>query len=163
MALHRSVGVQFAGNLWDQLLIGFDFADGPCRDIVVQGNIANLVTTGFRNADKVLTGSLVWGPNYGFGSPGSGHVLLAANGYTADASSGLIRQWGAAPLSGGRATQVVSFPLRFPGQCLNVVASLSAGSNPGTVSVGAVSAAGFESTVYGANGAATLYWQALGT
>lgn len=163
VALHRCVGAQFAGNLWEQLSVGLDFADGPCRDIVVQGNIANGVTTGFRNADKALTGSLVWAPNYGFGSPGTGHVMLGSNGYTADASSGLIRQWGAAPVTSGRMTQVVTFPLRFPAQCLNVVATLSGGSSPGSVAVGSINAAGFESTVYGASSAATVYWQALGT
>lgn len=162
VALHRSVGVQFAGNLFDQLLVGFDFVDGPCRDIVVQGNVANLVTTGFRNADKVPPGAFVWAPNYGLGLPGSGHVQLASNGYTADATCGLIRQWGAAPLSAGRTNQPVSFPMRFPNQCLNVVATLSGSSNPGAVTLGAISAMGFESTVSGANGAATLYWQALG-
>jgi len=31
------------------------------------------------------------------------------------------------------------------------------------VAVGSISAAGFESTVYGASGATMLYWQALGT
>ena len=145
--------------------MGLDFADGPCRDIVVQGNIANGVTTGFRNADKALTGSLVWAPNYGFGSPGTGHVMLGSNGYTADASCGLIRQWGTAPCDRrDRMTQLVTFPLRFPAQCLNVVATLSGGSNPGSCGRGLDnSAAGFESTVYGASGAATLYWQALGT
>ncbi len=163
VALHRSVGVQFAGNQFDQLLVGFDFVDNPCRDIVVQGNIANLVTTGFRNAEKVLLGSFVWAPNYGLGSPGSGHVLLASNGYTADATCGLIRQWGAAPLSAGRTNQPVIFPIRFPNQCLNVVATLSASPNPGTVAVHAISAAGFESVVNGASGATMLYWQALGT
>jgi hypothetical protein len=162
VALHRCVGAQFAGNLWAGLSVGLDFADGPCRDIVVQGNIADGVTTGFRNADKAMTGSLVWAPNYGFGSPGTGHVMLGSNGYTADASCGLIRQWGAAPVTSAKMTQV-TFPLRFPAQCLNVVATLSGGSNPGTVAVGSISAAGFESTVYGASGATMLYWQALGT
>jgi Pectate lyase superfamily protein len=163
VALHRCAGVQLAGNLFELLSVGLDFADGPCRDIVFQGNIANGVTTGFRNADKALTGSLVWAPNYGFGSPGAGHVMLGSNGYTADASCGLIRQWGAAPLISGRATQFITFPLRFPAQCLNVVATLSGGSNGGTVAVGSINAEGFESTVGAASGAATLYWQALGT
>ena len=162
VALHRSVGVQFAGNLLDQLLVGFDFAEGPCRDIVVHGNIANLVTTGFRNAENVPTGSLVWGPNYGLGAPGSPHQRLGADGYCADAQSGMLRQWGAAPISGAAVSHSISFPIKFPSQCFNVVATLSAGSHSGSACISRLSAAGFDAAVQGTADGATLYWQALG-
>jgi hypothetical protein len=161
-SLRRCVGVQVAGNVWDTLAVGIDFAEGPCREIVVQGNHANRVTTGFRNADKVATGSLVWGPNYGFGLPGNGHVLLAPTGYCAEAGSGLIRQWGVATIRLGNDSQMVGFPIRFPGQCLNVVATVTSPSS-GSVSVGAISASGFEASVPSASsGSVTLSWQALG-
>jgi len=162
VALHRSVGVQFAGNLLDQLLVGFDFAEGPCRDIVVHGNVANLVTTGFRNAENVPTGSLVWGPNYGLGAPGSPHQRLGADGYCADAQSGMLRQWGAAPISGAAVSHSISFPIKFPSQCFNVVATLAAGSHSASAYVSGLSAAGFEATVQGTADGATLYWHALG-
>jgi hypothetical protein len=162
-SLHHCVGAQIAGNLWDTLAVAIDFVDGPCRDIVVQGNHASRVTTGFRNADRVATGSLVWAPNYGFGSPGNGHVLLAPTGYCADASSGLIRQWGVATIRPGVGSQMVTFPMHFPGQCLSVVATLTSPSS-GAVSVGAVTTFGFEPSIpSGGSGSATLYWQALGT
>ena len=162
VALRRSVGVQFAGNLLDQLLVGLDFAEGPCRDIVVQANIANLVTTGFKNAENVPTGSLVWGPNYGLGAPGSTHQRLSADGYCADAQSGVLRQWGATPISGGGGTRAISFPMKFPSQCFNVVATLSADSDSGSARVSKLSATGFEATIQGAAEGATLYWQAVG-
>lgn len=155
--LRRSVGVQIAGNLFDQLLVGVDFAEGMSRDVVIQGNVAGGVGTGLKNAQNVVAGSLVWAPNFGLGSPGTAHVQLGANGYVAEAATGLIRQWGAAALSQG--THSVRFPLSFPGECLNVVATASPA---GTASVAGFSRAGFETTVQG-GGATTVYWQALGT
>jgi hypothetical protein len=160
IALRGCVGVQIAGNLFDQLLAGVDFSAGPCRDIVVQGNVANLVKTGFSNTDNIPTGSLVWGPNYGLGAPGNRHQKVASDGYEADAGSGILRQWGAAPLREGAARQTIAFPLKFPTQCYSVVATLS--SPPGVAYVSRIDAASFETAVQGTIGAATLYWQAIG-
>ena len=162
IALRRSIGVNIAGNLFDQLLVGIDFRAGPCRDIVVQGNVANLVQTGFSGTENTPTGALVWGPNYGFGAPGSPHQRLAADGYCTDPQSGILRQWGAAPISGAAVTHAISFPMKFPSQCFNVVATLSAGSHSGSACISRLSAAGFDATVQGTADGATLYWQALG-
>jgi hypothetical protein len=159
IALRASVGVQITGNLFDQLLAGIEFAGTPSRDIVIQANIANLVRTGLGNTGNVPTGSLVWGPNYGLGVPGNTHQRLAADGCVADAASGVLRQWGAQPLTGGT-THAISFPIRFPSQCFNVVTTLSA--VPGTACVSRIGPAGFEATVQGVASGTTLYWQALG-
>jgi hypothetical protein len=160
--LRKSAGVQIAGNLWDQLLVGIHFAVGACQDIVVQGNIASLVGTGFRGAENVPSGSLVWGPNYGFGEPGTTHRRLTTTGYVADAAAGLVRQWGSVPVPGGAGTHRIEFPLKFPNECFNVVASLASGTTAGTVCVAALTPSGFEANVQGASGSATLSWQALG-
>jgi hypothetical protein len=162
IALRRSIGVKIAGNLFDQLRVGIDFPAGPCRDIVVQGNVASLVKTGFDSTDNVPTGSLVWGPNYGFGAPGSSHQRLASDGYVADAASGILRQWGAAAITAEAPTHTIRFPMKFPTQCFNVVATLSGGSSSGGARVSGVSAASFQATIQGGAGAATLYWQAVG-
>jgi hypothetical protein len=160
--LRRFVGAHIAGNLFDQVLVGIDFRAGPCRDIVVQGNVASLVRTGLNGTENVPTGSLLWGPNYGLGAPGGTHQRLAPDGYCADAQSGVLRQWGAAPISGAAGTHTIGFPMKFPSQCFNVVATLSAGSHPGVACVSRLSAASFEATIQGAVDGATLYWQALG-
>ena len=162
VALRQCVGIQIAGNLFDNLLVGVDFAAGPCRDIVVQSNVANQVATGFRNGENVLTGSLVWGPNYGFGGPGNNHQRIAATGYAADAAAGVVRQWGAEPIPGAKLSHLVSFPLKFPTECLNVVATLSGGGNAGTAYVSSFTPHSFEVTMVGGGDGGTLYWQALG-
>ncbi len=160
--LRKSAGVQIAGNLWDQLLIGIDFAVETCQDIVVQGNIASLVGTGFRNAQNVPAGSLVWAPNYGFGQPGAHHQRLAITGYVADAAAGVLRQWGTAPVPGGSGIHRIEFPQKFPAECFNVVATLASGTATGSVCVSAVTAVGFEANIQGAAATASLSWQALG-
>ncbi len=162
MTLRKSVGVQVTGNLLDQLLVGIDFAQAPCQDIVVQGNIASVVGTGFRNAENVRPGTLVWGPNYGFGEPGNAHQRLAVTGYVADAAAGVLRQWGTVPVPGGNATHRVEFPLKFPTECFNVVATLASGTGAGTVGVSALTSGTFEASVQGASGGATVSWQAIG-
>jgi hypothetical protein len=162
IALHRSVGIQITGNLWDQMLVGIDFAEAPCQDVVVQANIASGVKTGYRNTENVLTGSLVWGPNYGFSGPVAGHQRLGTTGYVADAAVGLVRQWGSAPASGGTVSHRIEFPLKFPNECFNVVATLAGGATAGSVCIASLSAAGFEANVQGATPSATISWQAIG-
>jgi hypothetical protein len=72
------------------------------------------------------------GPSYGAWHPSSttagvegtelsGDVLIATNGYWKH-PSGLIEQWGRDALAGGGAT-TITFPLAFPTQCFQVVAS----------------------------------------
>jgi len=162
VALHRCAGVQFAGNEFDHLLVGLDFSEGPCRDIVIHGNVANLVGTGFTNAQNVPTGSLVWGPNYGLGAPGNPHQRLGVDGYFADAHSGVVRQWGTARISGTGATHAITFPLAFPSQCFNVVATLAGEGQAVSVCVSRLSPAGFEVALQGRAEGSALYWQAMG-
>jgi len=52
--------------------------------------------------------------------------------------------------------------MKFPSQCFNVVATLSADSDSGSARVSKLSATGFEATIQGAAEGATLYWQAVG-
>jgi len=162
LALRKSVGVQICGNLFAVLAAAIDFVQ-PCQDIVVQGNICNTVGTGLRNADNVPTGSLVWAPNYGLGAPGNNHQRLGASGYAADAAAGVLRQWGTATVGRGGGTRVISFPIKFPTQCLNVVATLSGAGSVGSVAVSSLTAASFEASVQGAAADSVLYWQALGS
>jgi len=162
IALHRCTAVNVTGNLFDQVLIAVDFRSGPCRGILVQGNVASLVLTGLGTPENVPTGSLVWGPNFGLATPGSIHERLAADGYCADAQAGLLRQWGTATLAAGASSHAVSFPLQFPGQCFNVVFSLSSGGHAPSAYVSRLSASGFVAGLQGVTDGATLYWQALG-
>ncbi|MBS0579585.1 MAG: right-handed parallel beta-helix repeat-containing protein [Proteobacteria bacterium] len=160
ISLKKSVGVQVTGNLFDQLLVGLDFAQAPCQDIVIQGNIASAVGSGFRNTENIPTGSFVWAPNYGFGEPGRAHQRLATTGYVADAAAGVLRQWGTTPVPGGGSHRV-EFPIKFPAECLNVVATLAGGS-ASIVSVSALTASSFDASVQGGSSGAVLSWQALG-
>src|SRR5262249_46676776 len=123
---------------------------------------ANLVRTGFATPENVPTGALVWGPNYGLAAPGSIHARLSADGYCADAQVGLLRQWGSTVLTGSGGSHEVTFPLKFPDQCFNVVLSLSAGSHAASAYVSRLSATGFVAELQGVSDGTKLYWQALG-
>jgi hypothetical protein len=67
-------------------------------------------------------------------------VLVQENGFWTD-PSGLILQWGRATLFGGGGSTAVRFPIAFPTECLNVMATPIASPNTGlayTVQVEAV-------------------------
>ena len=130
---------------------------------MIHGNVANLVGTGFTNAQNVPTGALVWGPNYGLGAPGNPHQRLGVGRRTAPMPRpDSLRQWGTATLRLRAPRHAVSFPLQFPGQCFNVVFSLSSGGHAPSAYVSRLSASGFVAGLQGVTDGATLYWQALG-
>ena len=122
-------------------------------------------TTAAAALSALLSGSVIPQANGGTGatSLGSAYTFSAgANGYERS-PSGRLTQWGVTGAFSPGAAGAVSFPIGFPNQCFNVVATLIVGA-------GATNAA---ASTYGVNSnafflvnnssvATTIYWHAEG-
>ncbi len=96
-------------------------------------------------------------------------VSLAANGYVALPSwlGGLVIQWGYVPGSLDDLTALISFPMAFPNQCLNVSATADGSQSGASTFVGVglqkVSVSQFRMNGYGSGMATSGYhWWSLG-
>ncbi|MDT9633175.1 phage tail protein [Pseudomonas sp. JV449] len=96
-------------------------------------------------------------------------VSLAANGYVAFPSwlGGLVIQWGYVPGSLDDLTALISFPMAFPNQCLNVSATADGSQSGASTFVGVglqkVSVSQFRMNGYGTGMATSGYhWWSLG-
>jgi hypothetical protein len=97
-------------------------------------------------------------------------VLLQENGYWTDAS-GLILQWGRATLFGGGST-TIRFPIAFPTECFNVVATAIASPNTGLAYTVQIEAVAADSALVNGNRddgggvvsapQTTIFWRAIG-
>ncbi len=100
-----------------------------------------------------------------------GNALLEENGYSRNAD-GLITQWGRATLFGGGGSGTITFPMAFPNECFNVVATPIASPNTSlayTVQIEAVSVANALISGNRDDGGGIvsapqmdIFWQALG-
>jgi hypothetical protein len=98
-------------------------------------------------------------------------TLLEENGYSRNVD-GLITQWGRATLFGGGGSSTITFPMAFPNECFNVVATPIASPNTSlayTVQIEAVTAANALISGNRDDGGGTVsapqmdvFWQALG-
>src|SRR5688572_21733587 len=100
-----------------------------------------------------------------------GNALLQENGYSQNAD-GLITQWGRATLFGGGGSSTITFPMTFPNECFNVVATPIASPNTSlayTAQIEAVTAANVLISGNRDDGGGIvsapqmdIFWQALG-
>jgi hypothetical protein len=106
----------------------------------------------------------------GLGASPSG-TLLEETGYSRNAD-GLITQWGRSTLFGGGGSGTITFPMAFPNECFNVVATPIASPNTSlayTVQIEAVTASNVLISGNRDDGGGTvsapqmdIFWQALG-
>ena len=97
--------------------------------------------------------------------------LLELNGHWTD-TSGLIHQWGRATLFGGGGSTTVRFPIPFPTECFNVVATPIASPNTGLAYTVQIEAIAVDQALVNGNrddggGIVTapqmeVFWQAVG-
>lgn len=161
--LSAMAGVGISGNVFSGLEVAINFPVAGSSAVVVQGNVFNAVTSPFVNANNVVTGQLVWLPNFGVSEPPSSNHGSLTSDIEVNPITGRITQRGLFS-SASHGSNSVSFGMTFPNACQNVICTLSAvSSTAATIYASSLTTTGF--TAYINDGTSTtdsFYWEASG-
>lgn len=156
-----TAGGTIQGNLFIGALNGISFTNPIAGQITVQDNVASSVTNPWvGTAANVTFGTLVYGPNFGFGVP-AGHGSISATGVRVNADSS-IEMWGSVSVTNATPA-AVSFSPHFPNNAFQVQLTMVSAPSTGleTYYTG-LTTSGFNANVVGAAGTTTVVWRAIG-
>lgn len=163
IVLRNFSGAQICGNLFEDFLVGINFATTTSKNVVIQANTFTSVTTVYSNPGNMATGQLKWSPNFGVSGPPSGHgSFVGTSGYRVG-DDGIIVNWGQTTVVSGTSVNL-SFAKTFPNAVFTVLPVNVLPAAIGQVAFGAsISTSGYTLNCSGSSTATnTVHWEARG-